>query len=601
MTEANIFDRVYDIVSQTPLPLPVKNLAEAFQMEEYQFNQILDVFANAKVFEIRDNHIVRITPPFGLVRYETMEEGEVLDERPYEWKSLMLKAKVMRIPEELVPIYYIPPLKISSGLRTRLKNLFFNLLRKRGGKVDLDVEYLAPNELSKHLAYNAIVKELGAKDDIADKLSDAMIYEFSDVGCLNIFLQDSDIEEIVFNGDTNALSLYSCRHGWMKTNVYPNGEGSLIEVAQRMARLVNKEINFSNPIVETRLVSGDRVNTLLDTVSPQGTIITIRKFSQRPWSIIGLIKEMETTNIDIAAILWFAVEFDLNILIAGGSGSGKTTLLNAICNLIPPQVHVLSIESVREIHIPESRAWNWLSLVSKDEPNMDKISTEDLIGISLKMRPERIILGEAVKPGDIRSLFQAMQVGHPVYSTIHATTSKELVRRIYDPSYKIPKTDVSSLDMILVMYHDIKKKTRVLQDVSEVSPHGIESGIDIISKMYQYNPKTKEYSVLNKPVKIFKKVAKKTGLSESEMVADIAEKKLVLQWAYEYDISDIKELESVVHDYYADKDTLLESIRLQLEADGPQGPNLPQSEDRIQESIDRADEWDESIGHFDRP
>jgi len=601
MTEANIFDRVYDIVSQTPLPLPVKNLAEAFQMEEYQFNQILDVFANAKVFEIRDNHIVRITPPFGLVRYETMEEGEVLDERPYEWKSLMLKAKVMRIPEELVPIYYIPPLKISSGLRTRLKNLFFNLLRKRGGKVDLDVEYLAPNELSKHLAYNAIVKELGAKDDIADKLSDAMIYEFSDVGCLNIFLQDSDIEEIVFNGDTNALSLYSCRHGWMKTNVYPNGEGSLIEVAQRMARLVNKEINFSNPIVETRLVSGDRVNTLLDTVSPQGTIITIRKFSRRPWSIIGLIKEMETTNIDIAAILWFAVEFDLNILIAGGSGSGKTTLLNAICNLIPPQVHVLSIESVREIHIPESRAWNWLSLVSKDEPNMDKISTEDLIGISLKMRPERIILGEAVKPGDIRSLFQAMQVGHPVYSTIHATTSKELVRRIYDPSYKIPKTDVSSLDMILVMYHDIKKKTRVLQDVSEVSPHGIESGIDIISKMYQYNPKTKEYSVLNKPVKIFKKVAKKTGLSESEMVADIAEKKLVLQWAYEYDISDIKELESVVHDYYADKDTLLESIRLQLEADGPQGPNLPQSEDRIQESIDRADEWDESIGHFDRP
>ncbi len=560
MPDANIFDRLYEIVSQTLLPLSLDDLASSLGIDDYQFNQAIDVFSNARVFEIRDRHIVRIIPPFGLVRYEAIEEGEVLSERPFSWKNLHFKAKVMRVEGELVPIYYIPPMKLSMGLRTRLKNLFFNLLRKRSNKVDMDTEYLAPNELSKHLAYNAIVKELGANDDIADKLSDALIFEFSNVGCLNLFLEDNDLEEIVFNGDANALSVYSCKYGWVKTNVYPNNEGSLIEIAQRMARLVNKEINFSNPIVETRLLSGDRVNTLLDTISSQGTIITIRKFSRTPWSIIGLIKVLGTMNLEIASLLWFAVEFDLNILISGGSGSGKTTLLNAICNLIPPQVHVLSIESVREIYISESRAWNWLSLITKEDTSGETIRTEDLIGISLKMRPERIVLGEAVRPGDIRALFQAMQVGHPVYSTIHATSSKELVRRVYDPSYKIPKTDISSLDLVLVMYHDIKDKSRVLMEVSEVSAHGIESGIDIISNLYKLNPKTKEYSSLNKPNKIFKKVSRKTGMTEEEMYADMAEKMKVLKWASDHNIVDIKDLENIVHEYYANRKELIHKI-----------------------------------------
>jgi len=376
---------------------------------------------------------------------------------------------------------------------------------------------------------------------------------------MNIFLEDADIEEIVFNG-TSAVSLYSCQFGWLKTNVYPKNEDILVEIANRMVRNVQKEINFANPIVETRLLSGDRVNTILNTIATQGSIITVRKYFRNPSTIVSLVGELDSLNLDIAALLWFAVEYDVNILVAGGSGSGKTTLLNAICNLIPPSMHVLSIESLREIHIPESRAWNWLSLTTREEPNAEPITSSDLMTVSLKMRPERIILGEAVRPEDIKALFRAMQVGHPVYSTIHATTSFELVRRVLDPAYDIPKTDINSLDLIVVMYHDSKAKKRNVVEVSEIKYDSQLSETDIINNIYRFSPKTKTYFANSKPKKIFEKVEMKTGMAEEDMLRDIDEKKRVLQWAIDNGISNVKEFEALVQEYYVDHDALLKRI-----------------------------------------
>jgi archaeal flagellar protein FlaI len=255
------------------------------------------------------------------------------------------------------------------------------------------------------------------------------------------------------------------------------------------------------------------------------------------------------------------VEYELNILIAGGSGSGKTTLLNAVCNLIPPSVHVLSIESLREIHIPETRAWNWLSLTTREEANSDPINMTDLMSISLKMRPERIVLGEAVRPEDIKSLFRAMQVGHPVYSTMHAMTSKDLILRVMDPLYGIPKTDINALDLVVVMYNDIKEKSRKVIEVSEIVFEDTKSDDSVISLLYQYSPKSKGYMKLSKERKIFDKVTMKTGMKDSEMLEDIAEKKLVLQWAMDNRITMLKNFEQVVQEYYTDRKNLLARMK----------------------------------------
>jgi flagellar protein FlaI len=554
-----VYDQVFDAALQLEKPFPVKELQNRLNIDDSTFREILDVFTNSHVFEIKQDKIVRVEPPYGLVRYEAVGEGKVIEEREFEWKSIKFHVKIIDIEKEMVPFYYVPPFKLGNGLRAKLKSIFLNLT-SMGGKKPLEGEYERPMDLSKHLAAAAIEKELKTQPDISDRLSDILVYEFSEVGCLNIFLQDEDIEEIVFNGPDNAVSLYSRKYGWMKTNVYPVKEESVFEIATRMVRLVQKEFNFSNPLVETRLPTGDRVSALLNTISPQGTLITIRKFSRNPWTITGLIKRFEATDIDVAALLWFAVEYDLNILLAGGSGSGKTTLLNAVCSLIPPSLHVLSIENVREIHIPESRAWNWLSLVSKDESETAGIDTTHLMEISLKMRPERIILGEAVHREDIKSLFQAMSVGHPVYSTIHATSSKELIRRVLDPAYNVPRTDINSLDLVLVMYHDLKEKKRKLVEVSEVrydNPSLDLDIMDIISNIYRYSPRTESYVEISKPKKIFEKVSVKTGMSEKGMWGDIEEKKRVLQWALDNNMLEMQDLEPVVQDYYTDRKALL--------------------------------------------
>jgi archaeal flagellar protein FlaI len=554
-----LYDKIYEFGVHTQTPFPIKALQDLFGLDDYTFREAMDIFTNSHVFELKDTNVVKVSPPNGLVRYETVEDAKLIEEHQYEWKSLKFRVSVLNI-HETVPLYYITPLKIGNGLKTVLKSIFYNLQRSRGDHKLLGANTEQQGEALKNMAMGSIMKKLNTREEVADKLADVLMYEFSEVGCLNIYLADSEIEEIVFNG-TNVASVYSHKYGWLKTNVIPTSEEALFEIANRMVRVSRKEINYSNPIVETRLESGERVNTILNTVSPQGTIVTIRKFSHNPWTIIGLIKNFQTLTMDIAALLWFGVEYDLNILVAGGSGSGKTTLLNAISNLIPPSTHVVSIESVREIYIPESRAWNWLSLISKIDPNVEPIDTTDLMNVSLKMRPERIILGEAVRAEEIRSLFQAMQVGHPVYSTIHATSSKELLRRIMDPTYAIPKTDINSLDMVLVMYNDIKSKTRKLVEVSEVSYDPLSKETDIISNLYVFNPRSKAYTEVSKPDKIFKKVRSKTGMTDDEMWKDIEEKKKVLQWAMDNNLMEVKKLELIVQKYYSSRQALMARIQ----------------------------------------
>ncbi|MBD3387951.1 MAG: hypothetical protein GF416_02785 [Candidatus Altiarchaeales archaeon] len=556
-----IYDKVYEATSKGKKPIPLSKVQSAFNLDSHTYRNIIDVFSKAHVFDIRSDRIWDVIPPAGLIEYETIEEGKVVSEEEFDWRNLKFVVKVLDLPGENVLTYYVPPIKISNGLKIQLKYVFHNLIRVKGDyTAPIGQDHEQKMEMAKRMAVIAIKKELKLPADVTDRLSDILLYEFSEIGCLSIFLMDPEVEEVVFNGN-NAVSIYHCRHGWMKTNAYPNGEESLIEIANRMARVARKEINISNPIVETRLHTGDRVTTLLNTVSPQGTMITIRKFSRNPWTIVGLMTEYASVSLEIAALLWFAVEYDLNILVAGGSGSGKTTLLNAICSLIPPSIHTLSIESVREIFIPENRAWNWLSLTSRDDPNTDPIDTIDLINTSLKMRPERIILGEAVRPEEIRALFQAMQIGHPVYSTIHATSSNELMKRLMDPSYNIPKTDINSLDLVVVMYHNLKDMSRTLIEVSEITYDGSMSDSNIMSNLYLYSPKNRAYIQVSKPDKIFEKVNKKTGMTEAEMKADIEEKKKVLKHAIEKDIKGINEFGMFVQEYYSERENLLERVK----------------------------------------
>tara|TARA_Y100000031_G_C8209569_1_gene380242 strand:+ start:126 stop:776 length:651 start_codon:yes stop_codon:yes gene_type:complete len=193
---------------------------------------------------------------------------------------------------------------------------------------------------------------------------------------------------------------------------------------------VGREITGLHPIMDAHLLSGDRVASTLFPVSTAGNTITIRRFARNPWTITTLIAN-NTLSKEMAAFIWLAMHYEMNILVAGGTASGKTSMLSAISGLLPTNQRVISIEDTREITLPEELEWNWVPLTTRN-PNPEgqgEVTMLDLIVSSLRMRPDRIIAGEVRRKAQAETMFEAMHTGHSVYTTIHADTVEQVKRR----------------------------------------------------------------------------------------------------------------------------------------------------------------------------
>ena len=187
-------------------------------------------------------------------------------------------------------------------------------------------------------------------------------------------------------------------------------ERRLEDVVQRIVGLAGREVNQANPIVDTRLPDGSRVNVVLPPISLKGAIVTIRKFSKTPMTIAQLIRFGSITQ-DIADVLELLVRAKYNIFISGGTGSGKTTFLNALSNYIPKDERVITIEDSAELQIVGVKNLVRLETRNANASGSGAVTIRDLIKSSLRMRPERIVVGE-VRGGEALDMLQAMNTGH---------------------------------------------------------------------------------------------------------------------------------------------------------------------------------------------
>lgn len=168
----------------------------------------------------------------------------------------------------------------------------------------------------------------------------------------------------------------------------------------------------------------------------------------------------KTCNIEIAALLWLAIGYEMNVLISGGTGSGKTSFLNACMPFIPPNQRVISIEDTRELMLPEFLYWTPLVTRTPNAEGKGEVSMLDLLVNSLRMRPDRIILGEMRKQQEAMVLFEAMHTGHSVYATVHADTSAETISRLVNPPLNVPPNLLKSVNLNVVMFRDRRKGIR---------------------------------------------------------------------------------------------------------------------------------------------
>jgi flagellar protein FlaI len=296
-------------------------------------------------------------------------------------------------------------------------------------------------------------------DETKEILVNKLVHTMLGLGEIEFLVGDSNLEEIVIPSSKESIRVYHKKYGWLLTNFNVKREDEIINYSNIIARRVGRQITVLKPLLDAHLLSGDRVNAVLYPVSTKGNTITIRRFSRDPYTIIDLINN-KTCDLDVAVLLWLAVEYEMNVIISGGTASGKTVLLNACMPFIPPNHRIISVEDTRELVLPDFLYWTPLVTRSPNPEGKGAVTMLDLLVNSLRMRPDRIVLGEMRRKEEAMVLFEAMHTGHSVYATMHANSAAETINRLINPPLSVPSNLLNAVNLNFIMFRDRRKGIR---------------------------------------------------------------------------------------------------------------------------------------------
>ena len=312
-------------------------------------------------------------------------------------------------------------------------------------------------------------------------------------GLLDSIIKDDTITEVMINGPDNVFIEQNGR--LFKLDKQFESQRRLEDVIQRIVGLAGREVNQANPICDTRLPDGSRVNVVLPPIALCGPTVTIRKFSKTPMTIEKLIQYGSITQ-EIADKLEILVKSKYNIFIAGGTGSGKTTFLNALSNFIPSDERIITIEDSAELQIVGVDNLVRLETRNANSSGAGEVTIRDLIKSSLRMRPERIVVGE-VRGGEALDMLQAMNTGHDgSLSTGHANSTEDMLSRLETmvlqganglPLEAIRQQIASAVDIIIHLsrLRDKSRKTMEICEVVEYVP-GPGGGEIKLNPLYKF-------------------------------------------------------------------------------------------------------------------
>ena len=348
------------------------------------------------------------------------------------------------------------------------------------------------------------------------------------------------------------MTIYHRNYGWLQTNLAMPNEEHIQNLSAQIARKNGREITNLHPILDAHLLSGDRVNATLFPISSFGNTLTIRRFARKPWSVVDFIGKMHTMNAEMASWLWLAMQYELSMLVAGSTASGKTSALNALCTFIPSHQRVITIEDVREISLPEYMQWNWVPLTTRN-PNpegMGGVTMLDLLLSSLRMRPDRLIVGEMRTRQEAEALFEAMHTGHSVYATIHADSAHQVLRRLVEPPISIPALEVEAIDLILVQYRDRRGNARRTYEIAEVES-GTTNEQTNVSNIFRWSARGDTFEKMNEPTRLIQKLNMHTGMTEREIKEEVLNRMTILEWMLKHDCSSMNQVGKIMHAFYA--------------------------------------------------
>lgn len=315
-----------------------------------------------------------------------------------------------------------------------------------------------------------------------------IINETIGFGPITPLLNDPQINEVMVNG---ANQVYVERYGKLElSDITFRDNNHIFHIIERIVAPLGRRIDESSPMVDARLPNGSRVNIIIPPLALNGPTITIRKFSDKPFTVNDLIR-FGTLTAEVAQFLKACVEARLNIIVAGGTGSGKTTTLNVISSFIPSDERIVTIEDAAELQLNQEH----IVRLETRPPNVEDkgaVSIRDLVRNSLRMRPDRIVVGE-VRSGEALDMLQAMNTGHDgSLTTAHANSPRDILSRLetmvlmsgMELPVKAIREQISSAIDLIVQQSRLKDGARRITYITEVS--GMEGDVITLQDLFTY-------------------------------------------------------------------------------------------------------------------
>jgi len=382
-------------------------------------------------------------------------------------------------------------------------------------------------------------------------------------GILEHFLVDDQIEEVMVIGTGLPVYVFHRKYGTCETNAIFENVQEMTNILDRIAFSVGRRIDSASPLLDARLKDGSRVNATMSPPSLDGPTLTIRKFKKDPLTIVDLLR-FNTLNSEVGAFLWLVVDGlgvkPGNILIAGGTGSGKTTTLNALSAFIKDQERVITIEDTAELQLPVRHIIRFESRPAGIE-GRGAISMNELLKNTLRMRPDRLVLGE-VRGKEARTLFVAMNTGHDgCMGTCHANSSKEVITRLTNEPMDVPKIMIPALDLIIMQNRVTHRKMGFIRRITEISEvFGLVEETVSMSRIFEYSPENDVLKSTGTPSILKQKLARHSGVSAEEINSETEKRQIVLEYLHRKNVHKIDEVRSWIEDYYLDPTGTLEKI-----------------------------------------
>jgi len=462
---------------------------------------------------------------------------------------------IQRETEQLLDRYdlYTPPEQREMGMVDQMKDML-------GMEVALD-DIEGQLEGIEARPEPAIIEE--DADTLTEYQVEKLLYrlkrDFVGYSRIGPIKHDINVEDISCDGYNTRVFVYHTEYENIITNI-EHGESELDDFVVKLAQRSGKGISKRQPQVDATLPDGSRAQlTLGREVSDHGTNYTIRQFKDVPFTPVDLIN-WNTFSLDEMAFLWLCIENNKSMIFAGGTASGKTTSLNAVSLFIPSNAKIVSIEDTREVELPQR---NWVASVTRPSFGQDDkgdVDEFDLLEAALRQRPDYIVMGE-VRGEEGRVLFQVMSTGHTTYTTFHADSTAEVIKRFTTDPINVSKTLFTALDLVSIQTQtrvggDKVRRNKTLTEINEYSAEHDEINV---RDVYQWQAESDEYLQMGNS-NTLEEIKFDRGWTQERLDEELFKRKVVLAFLIEEGLNTYTEVAATVQAFINDPDTIMSLI-----------------------------------------